>query len=192
MAKVVTESIGEFYHHYPRVPAIVTARSGNKSNAMAAAWHSPVSFKPPLYGISISPKRFTYQLIMESKEFGINFVPFEMAELVAAVGGSKGAEINKFKKFAIAKGKPSRTHVPILKDAYAAYECKLVGRRTYGDHVWFVGEILAVHFAEEVFTSKQVIDLNRVRPLIYLGADFYTTADKSNIRLLEREVYGKR
>jgi len=192
MAKIVTESIGEFYHHYPKVAAIVTARSGNKSNAMAAAWHSSISLKPPLYGVSISPKRFTYQLIVESKEFGINFMPFEASELVAAVGGSTGGELDKFQRFAITQDKPSRTRVPVLRDAYAAYECKLVDYRNYGDHVWFVGEILAVHFVEEAFTPKQIINLDKVQPVLYLGADLYLKLDKISICHLDRETCAKR
>ena len=192
MTKIVTESIGEFYQHYPKVATIVTARAGDRSNAMAIAWHSAISLKPPLYGVSISPKRFTYQLIVESREFGVNFVPFELAELVAAVGGSKGEEVDKFEKFAIVQDKPLRTGVPILKGAYAAYECKLVDSKTYGDHVWVVGEIVAVHSEKDFFTSKQVIDLERIKPVLYLGAELYTTADKDSIRFLEREIYGKR
>lgn len=191
MAKIVTESIGEFYQHYPKIAAIVTARAGEKKNAMAAAWHSAISFKPPLYSVSISPKRFTYQLILESREFGVNFVPFELAELVASVGGSKGGEVDKFEKFAIAEDEPLKTGVPILKGAYAAYECKLVDYKTYGDHIWVVGEVVAVHFQEKAFTSKQVIDSRRVKPVLYLGAELYATLDRDSIRLLEREIYGK-
>ncbi len=191
MAKIVTESIGEFYQHYPKVAAIVTARAGEKINAMAAAWHSSISLKPPLYGVSISPKRFTYKLIVESQEFGVNFVPFEFAEVVAAVGGSKGEEVDKFKKFAIAQDKPIRIRVPILTAAYAAYECKVVDDKTYGDHVWVVGEIVAVHFQKEAFTPKQTVDLEQIKPVLYLGAELYSTVDKSRVRLLEREIYGK-
>ncbi len=192
MTKIVTENIGEFYQHYPKVAAIVTAQAGTKKNAMAAAWHSAISFKPPLYGVSISPKRFTYPLIVESREFGINFVPFELAELIASVGGSKGEKINKFEKFNILEDKPIKTTAPILKEAYAAYECKLIDHQVYGDHVWVVGEIVAVHFQKEAFTTKQVIDLERVKPALYLGADLYTTIDKNSLRLLERETYGRR
>ncbi|GAJ12693.1 unnamed protein product, partial [marine sediment metagenome] len=90
MAKTISEDVGKFYQHYPRVAVVVTARARGRDNAMAAAWHMPISFRPPLYGVSISPKRFTYQLIVDSKEFGVNFLPFEAAELIASVGGSQG------------------------------------------------------------------------------------------------------
>ncbi|TET39970.1 MAG: flavin reductase, partial [Dehalococcoidia bacterium] len=93
MSKIVTEHIGAFSQHYPKVAAIVTASSHGKDNAMTAAWHSSISLNPPLYGVSISPKRFSYELITESKEFGINFMPFEKASLAARVGGTPGREI---------------------------------------------------------------------------------------------------
>jgi len=188
--KVLTEDIGAFSQHYPKVAVIVTAQAGGRANAMAAAWHTSISFKPPLYGVAISPKRFTYQLIAESKEFGVNFLPFAKAELIASVGGSKGYEIDKFQMFNIARDKPVKTAVPILKAAYAAYECKLVDDRGYGDHRWLVGEIVAVHLLREALTPEETLDLEKVSPILYLGHELYLTTSK-DIRYLDREVYGK-
>lgn len=192
MPKMIAENIGDFYQHYPKVSAIVTACAGGKKNAMAAAWHSALSFKPPIYGVAIAPQRFTCKIIQESGEFGINFMPFEAAELIASVGGSGGGEVDKFQKFGIAEEKALKTSVPILKDAYAAYECRLVDNKTYGDHVWMVGEIVAVHFAGDVFTSKGTLDLGKLNPALYLGAELYATMDKGSVRLLDRETYGRR
>ena len=191
MAKVISENVGRFSQHYPKLATIVTAQAKGKENAMAAAWHTSISVKPPLYGVSISPKRFTYQLITESKEFGVNFLPFEMAELIASVGGSKGEEIDKFHRFNIAKDKPVKTKVPILKDAYAAYECQLVDDRGYGDHRLLVGEIVAVHWLKEAFASPETLDLDKVSPILYLGNERYLTTAKDTVKYLDRKVYGK-
>ena len=191
MAKVISEDIGTFSQHYPRVAAIVTAQAKGKANAMAVAWHLVISANPPLYGVSIAPKRFTYELIADSKEFGVNFLPFEVAELVASVGGSSGREIDKFRKFNIALDKPVKTAVPILKDAYAAYECKLVDDKLYGDHRLLVGKIVAVHWLEEAFTPAGTLDLGRISPTLFLGQDVYLTTAKGEVRHLDREVYGK-
>ena len=191
MDKIISEGVGAFAQHYPAVATIVTAQAKGKENAMAVAWHAPVSLKPPLYGVSISPKRFTYQLIADSKEFGINFLPFEAAELVASVGGSKGSEIDKFQRFNIAKNKPVRTAVPILEAAYAAYECRLTDDRGYGDHRWLVGEIVAVHWLKEVFTPDEVIDWDKVSPTLYIGNELYITTSKDTVKSLDRKVYGR-
>ncbi|MCX6004897.1 MAG: flavin reductase family protein [Chloroflexi bacterium] len=192
MLKVVAEHPGAFYQHYPRVAAIVTVNSSGRKNAMAVAWHSSVSFKPPLYGISIAPKRYTYQLISESKQFGVNFVPYERAETIAAVGGSNGGVINKFSEFNIAEDKPVKTEVPILKDAYTAYECKVIENKVYGDHAWIIGEIVAVHMAENVFQENGMLDLSLIRPALYIGGETYCSTDKSTVKFLDREKYGKK
>ncbi|MDD5312666.1 MAG: flavin reductase family protein [Dehalococcoidia bacterium] len=192
MLKVVAEHAGAFYQHYPRVAAIVTASSGGRKNAMAVAWHSSISFKPPVYGISIAPKRYTYQLISESKQFGINFVPYEKAEMIAAVGGSSGNMIDKFSEFNIAEDKSIKTEVPILRDAYAAYECKVIDNKVFGDHAWIIGEIIAVHVAEGVFRANGMLDLSQVHPALYLGGETYCSTDVSYVKFLDREKYGKK
>ena len=151
MGKETGENIGSFYQHYPRIAVVLSASAGGKDNAMAAAWHMPISFKPPLFGVSVSPKRFTYRLVAKSKEFAVNFLPASNVEIIAAVGGSKGDEVDKFKAFNIATDKPVKTDIPILKAAYAAFECKLVDDITCGDHQLLVGEIVAVHVSSEVF-----------------------------------------
>lgn len=188
MDKISTEDIGKFSHHYPKVAAIITASHGGRDNAMTAAWHSSISPDPPIYGVSISPKRFTYQLIRESKEFGINFIPFEKASVAASIGGISGEEIDKFQELGIAKEKALKTGVPLLKDAYACYECRLRDSQVYGDHIWVVGEIVATHFQQGLLTESGILDLDRVKPLLYLGSEFYTTADKDSVNFIKRGI----
>jgi flavin reductase (DIM6/NTAB) family NADH-FMN oxidoreductase RutF len=188
MPKIVTEAIGKFGHHYPTVAALVTASAGGRDSVMTAAWHTFISLKPPLYGVAITTKRFTYQLIMESREFGINFVPLEKASLAAAIGGTSGRQIDKFERLGIEKEKALKTTAPVLKDAYATYECKLVDTRPYGDHIWVVGEIVAVHFLKEAFTPTEVLDLEKTQPLLYIGSDFYASTAKNSVDFVKRGI----
>jgi len=188
MSKIATEDIGRFSHHYPKMAVIVTAGTRGKDDAMTAAWHSSISLKPPLYGVAITSKRFTYQLIAESHEFGINFIPLEKASLAAAIGGTSGKKIDKFESFNIKKERPLKTKVPILKDAYAAYECRLVDGKPYGDHPWIVGEIAAVHFLEEAFSTAEILDLDKIKPLLYVGSDHYVSTDKSSVKIIKRGI----
>jgi flavin reductase (DIM6/NTAB) family NADH-FMN oxidoreductase RutF len=188
MPKIVTEDIGKFGQHYPKVAVIVTASARGRDAALTAAWHSSISLRPPLYGVAITSRRFTYQLITESQEFGINFIPSRKASLAAAIGGTSGHQMDKFERFNIKKEKPLKTSAPILKDAYAAYECKLVDSKPYGDHIWVVGEIVAVHFREEAFTPAKILDQNKVKPLLYLGSDFYASTDKNSVRHIKRGI----
>ena len=188
MPKAVIEDIGKFNHHYPRVAVIVTASAQGRTDAMTAAWHSSISFTPPLYGVSVMPNRFTYRLLAESKEFGINFISFEKASLAAQVGGIEGEKTDKFQRLGIETEKPARTKVPVLKDAYVAYECKLVDSRPYGTHIWIVGEIVAVRYLEEALAGEGILNLERVKPLLYFGSDFYATIDKSSLGFIKKGI----
>ncbi len=186
MARKVTEHFEGFFHYYPTMVVVVTTHSGDKDNAMAAAWHAPISREPPFYGVSLSPKRYSHRLVLESGEFGVNFLPLEQARLIAAVGSSQGQEMDKFDAFGIAREKPLKTRVPILRDAYAAYECRVVDHKLWGDHEWIVGEIVAVHVEEEAFTQDDRLDLKRLKPALYLGKDLYVTPDPQSLSLVER------
>ncbi len=180
-----------FHHHYPKLAVIVTSHAQGRDNAMAVAWFSSVSQKPPMMGISVTSKRFTFEQIMESGEFGINFISLEKAELVAATGGCSGRDVDKFERFNLEKEQSLVTNVPILKDAYAAYECKLVANHTYGDHEWLVGEVVATHYEESSVTSDGHIDLMAVNPAIFMGAELYYSTDPNTKRHLVRAEYGK-
>jgi len=60
--------------------------------------------------------------------------------------------------------------------------------RPYGDHIWMVGEIVAVHFLEEAFTQAEVLDLDKIKPLLYIGSDYYASADKNSVSFVKRGI----
>jgi flavin reductase (DIM6/NTAB) family NADH-FMN oxidoreductase RutF len=188
MANIISEDVGAFYQHYPKVAVVVTASAGGKQDAMTAAWHMAVSRQPALYCVAISAGHFTYELISKSREFGINFLPDIKAELAAAIGGSRGREIDKFKEFGIATDKPAKTSAPVLADAYATFECKLIDDRLYADHRLLVGEIAAVHYNKDVFMEDGRLNLQKAGPVLYTGADTYLELAGCKERKIDRKL----
>ncbi len=184
MAKISLDTVAHLNHFYPVVAAVVTMHGREHSNALACAWHSALSFTPPLYGVLISKKRFSYELIVESEAFAVNFLPFEQAEKIAAVGRNSGRDLDKFRAFDLKTEPLPDALAPILQDAYAAYECRLVERHPCGDHDLFVGEIIRTHLDETAFTEKRLA-VERIHPALYLGADLYTTTVEAPPRPLK-------
>ncbi|MBI5193278.1 MAG: flavin reductase family protein [Nitrospirae bacterium] len=163
-----------FYQYYPVVPAVVVIKSGDALDAMACAWHVALSFDPPLFGVAISPKRYSYKLLKKSGEFTANFLTFDNIGIIAAVGRTSGKDTDKFSEYKINTLPSSVIETPLLKAAYAAYECKVVKSYKTGDHVLFIGEILAIHQTGKAFDKKNRIpDLKSVTPALYLGVDHY-------------------
>lgn len=184
MTKISLDTVASLNHFYPTVAAVVTVRGRERPNALACAWHSAISFQPPLYGVSIAPKRFSHGLIVEAGAFAVNFLPLEKAEKIAGVGRNSGREMDKFDVFDLKVEPLPDALAPILQDAYAAYECRLVDRHPCGDHDWFVGEIVRIYLDEAAFDAESSLAVDRVHPALYLGADLYTTTVESPPRRL--------
>lgn len=166
---------------YPKSTPIITSGDYENGNAMAASWHTYLSFDPPLYGISIAPKRYTYRLIKKYGEFAVNFVSLKLAGIVWKVGNISGSEIDKFEEFGIKKVRGRVIRAPLLADSIAVLECKLVDTFRTGDHEFFVGEIVFAWIKEKIL-EKGTIDLSS-EPLYYWGEGKFVTIDKDSIRM---------
>jgi len=67
----------------------------------------------------------------------------------------------------------------------------LVDQKTYGDHEWMVGEVVAVRFSEQAFALDECLDIAEVNPTFYLGSERYATTQECDVQHLDRHVYGK-
>ena len=182
-----------FYQYYPVIPAVIVVKSGDALDALACAWYSALSFDPPLFAISIAPRRYSYQMLKKSGEFTANFMEFDSAGTIAALGRTSGREIDKFAAYRIKTLPSTEIETPVLKDAYAAYECRIVKRHRTGDHDLFIGEVLAVHYKEKAFDKKtRRPSLSKLTPALYMGADHYAGIKSfTEVRIGKEEVMGK-
>lgn len=170
--------IKALYHPYPVVPCIMIVKCEDKINGMSVAWHTPLSFSPPLYGVLVSPKRYTYELLIKGKTFTINFLDYSKKEWYAIFGRISGRERDKIKDFNVELIPSESIDTPYMKDAYAVYECKKIKQVKTGDHILFVGEIVEIHEKKEFFTEEGLPELKNLKPTFYLGKDHYFTFKK--------------
>src|SRR4030043_940499 len=168
-------------HFYPYTVALVGAQAGKRVNFMSCAWHTALSFEPPLFGILVSRKRLTHEIISEAREFTVNFLGFDRIKLSAQMGRKSGRDLDKVKEFGVRLRPAKVLKSPLIEDAYVAFECRLAEGRPFGDHALFVGEVLAVHQDAHAFNSEDLLNPVKVRPLLYLGSDFYITIDPDTL-----------
>ncbi len=178
-----TTDIGKFYYFFPQTVAVV----GVEKNIMPAAWHTPISAQPPLYGVLISPKRYTFELLQKEDGFTVNFLEYSDASLIARTGGTSGRNINKFAKFKIAYFAAEKVNGPLLATSYAAYECEKYAVKEYGDHFLFIGKIVLIHYKESITISGNLVDEKNVSPMLYFGRDRYITIDPNTLAIFERK-----
>ena len=138
---------------------VVTTRLGDRVNGMTAAWVSQVSFSPLLVMVSIATPRYSHDLIKESGVFAINVLTSEQVDLGKRFGYKSGLKVDKFAGLDYLTGV---TGAPILPQAYAFLELKLVDTFPAGDHTLFIGEVLDAKVLHP-----------QAQPLIFVKSEFF-------------------
>lgn len=137
---------------------VVAARYGPLLAGMTANAIASISIDPPLMMASISVKSETHRAIIESHAFALSILSAEQRDLATCFAQPTTAA--KLKRFCDAPWHEAETGSPIIDDAIAYFDCRLVERYSAGDHTMFLGEIVAAGFSEEV------------EPLIWFGSRF--------------------
>ncbi len=129
---------------YPRLTVLLSAGMA-APNAMAAAWSTPLSFDPPLVGVSVSPKRHTHSLVLEDGAFGVNVPGRDLVDEVLLMGSESGRDVDKFAETGLTVFEGESLGVPLIEECVAAIECELVETADTGDHRLFVGRVETVY-----------------------------------------------
>lgn len=171
----------DYYYHYafPMQTVLVTCNDeAGTTNIITLAWHTPISRKPPLYGISISPKRYSHGLIEKTEEFVVNFIPYSFVEAAHYCGTHTGRTDDKISTTGLSFIPSKKLSTPRIKEGYAHLECTLKENVPIGDHTFFVGEVVAVSADENAFHDN-LLRTDRIHPLYYIGENSYTTLDRA-------------
>jgi flavin reductase (DIM6/NTAB) family NADH-FMN oxidoreductase RutF len=161
----------------PRMSAVLTCGS-QRVNAITLSWHTPISRDPPLYGVSILPKRFSFKIVENEKEFALNFLEHKHWEKVHYCGTHTGRKEDKIAKVGFTLENCERIKTKMIAQAYANLECKVVDQIEIGDHTLFVGRIEKCWVDDQFWADGKL----KVKPVCQLGSYSYvTTDDKSEV-----------
>jgi len=168
MRTPINESI---WYAYPGMIAVITARHNEKQNIMAIGWHTYIA--TDMYGISIDKTAHTYDMIEKSGVFGVHFLPAHCSELIQNIGTTSGSDIDKFQTFNISYEDGLKADIPVLTDAYFAYECEVKSITTVADAQWIVGEVIQRYQDKELFIYNGMPDLAKLEIPLYIGRSKY-------------------
>ena len=127
---------------------LVSCEDSGKKNIISVGMFGYFSGKPTLVGVGIAPSRFSYGLIQNSRVYVVNVVDEKLTEAVRICGDNSGREVDKFELAKLTAVPASRVKAPLIDESPMSIECKVVQVVDAGDHVWFIGEVLATHIRE--------------------------------------------
>ncbi len=130
-------------------PVVLATVGGEKDNIITLAMCHVFSFKPPYLGIGVAPKRFSYGLLKESKDFAVNIPDKSMLRETEICGSKSGRRVDKFETSGLTRSKAAKISAPLIAECPVNIECVKVKELEAGDHTWFVGEMVASHKDEK-------------------------------------------
>ena len=184
---VPPEDLKMYYTYAAPLSTILVSAVDEKGrpNIITVAWHSPISIAPPLYGISLGPMRYSHELIEKTGEFVINFPPFGLLEKVHRCGSVSGRTAQKFDLTGLTPLPSEKVKPPGIEECYLNLECELAGAAAFGDHTWFVGEVLGIRADEGLFEGG--ILKEQGDPILYMGKDLYCGMKGQRVQMRPRK-----
>ena len=127
MERFTSIPVSSAYHLLHPKPAVlvISIDSSGRVNGMIAAWTTPLSHSPPLIGVSISPKRYTYELIKESQEFTLNVLSVNYVKQIHFLGTVSGRSRDKLKESGLTLSESKRVKSPHVEEALGVLECRV-------------------------------------------------------------------
>lgn len=145
--KKISADLSEGIWQLPSFPIVLVTVADNIMTAGAFHFYS---FEPASLMVGIIRKQYTYELINQYMEFGVNIPSTEQIELVQLCGRVSGRNgEDKYELAGVNRQAGSVIKSCLIAECPLNIECKLVYKIEYpGSHQWFVGEIKAVHVEE--------------------------------------------
>ncbi len=135
-------------HIMPCSVVLLSAASGAKRDAMTATAMF-VSEDLPLFVVSVAKSSLTHQLIEESGEFVLNIASAGQTKLARGLGMTRGAKVDKFKKFDVPTEAGTMVEAPLIKGSFATIECKVVTSFPAGTYTMYLGQAVAFGMEEK-------------------------------------------
>lgn len=146
---------------------LITSKLKDQANIMPIAWTTPLEFDPPLVACCIGDQSFTFEIVQQTKEFGINIPSADLAQKVYNCGHVHGQKVDKFEKFSLTAVAASKIKAPLIEECFANLECEVIDTSMVENHCLFIAKVV----------SAQALD-GEHDTLHHLGANRFKIASK--------------
>ncbi len=164
-----------YVHNFAAPVVLMGCGTVQKPNLITCCWFGTVCSKPPMVSVSITKTRYSYDPIVESREFTVNLPKVSQLDAVKFCGKKSGRDYNKFETLGLtAQPCAPLTHAPMMAEAFIALGCKVKSVQELGSHDIFIAEIVSIHGEEELKRDNGKFDPLVMEQLIYLDKKYWT------------------
>ncbi len=133
---------------------VATSRDAGGYAGGTINWLTQASFAPPLVMAGIQRDSSLHDAIVHSRVFAVHIIGKSQKDLATSFFKGASQSGNRLNGFCF---EPGSTGAPVLLDAPAWFECRVVEEVRRGDHTVFIAEVVAagVRRDEEPLTLRE-------------------------------------
>lgn len=164
----------------PRAIAWVSSQADDGTlNLAPFSYFTAVSANPPLVLFCSGTRsadnsnKDTHNNIKATGEFVINFVDFANAEAMNITATELPADVDEFERAKLTPIASTVISVPRVAESPIHFECKLHQIVSAGDGHIVIGEVVYMHFREDVYQEGHYINIDNLQPIARLAGANY-------------------
>jgi flavin reductase (DIM6/NTAB) family NADH-FMN oxidoreductase RutF len=118
---------------------ILTIRHAGSETGILLSWVQQCGFRPPLVSLAVAHERYLAAWLTTGAEFTLNILDDTQTDMIAHFGKGFAQGEDAFGGLDIDR---DRGHAPILADALAYLDCRVVDCCRPGDHTLVICEVI--------------------------------------------------
>lgn len=135
----MTNGMADLFRRLSTGVYVIGVADGATRNAFTASSVMQVSFDPLLVALAINPAHASYPILERGRAFSINVLHSDQQALAEHFGTHSGRMIDKLSSMTWRAG---RSGAPLLLDALAYFDCRLLSEVEAGDHRLVIGSVI--------------------------------------------------
>lgn len=120
---------------------LTTVRDG-VPDVMTLSWHTMLEFEPPLVGVVLSDRDYSYDSLVAGAECVIAIPTVDIAHAVVGCGNTSGRDTDKFAAFGLTALPASEVAAPLIAECQANLECRVHDTTLVARYGFFVLEVV--------------------------------------------------
>lgn len=126
----------------PGPVVLVTTAHRGRANVMTLSWLTMMDFEPPLVGMVLSDRNFSFAALKATGQCVINIPTVELGAQVVGCGNTTGRKVDKFAAFHLTASPARHVAPPLVEECYANLECRVTDARLATKYNFFILEVL--------------------------------------------------
>ncbi len=145
----------------------------------------PIVIFSPSRRVRDNTTKHTLQNVLEVPEVVINIVTYDMVQQTSLASCEFPKGEDEFLKAGFTKETATMVKPPMVKEAKAKLECKVLEVKSLGEEggagQLVICEVICLHIDDSVLTSDKKIEQEKLHLVARLGGDWYCKVDSNNL-----------